>query len=162
MHSFSSRPHRRPGWPSLTWLVDVQRPPFPSAASRLSAANSDPHLLSSPQSNSSNACLTRRHESIRGVSSLENKSRTSRAGDLDDGVHMTFLKPSVPRLPDNSRSRGSQLPVFTQPSPLLYHTWHGYRVTHAHHVEVVVSACGNVSATPCGAAAAAPSEGANG
>jgi hypothetical protein len=45
-------------------------------------------------------------------------------------------------------------------SPLPYHARHGYMVTNAHRVEVVVGADGHASAPPSGAAADAPPAGA--
>jgi hypothetical protein len=50
--------------------------------------------------------------------------------------------------------------VGTSFSPLPCQAWHGYGVTNAHHVEVEVGADGHASATPSGAAAAAPPAGA--
>jgi hypothetical protein len=46
-------------------------------------------------------------------------------------------------------------------SPLPYQAWHGYMVANAHREEVEVSADGLASATPSGAAAAAPPAGAD-
>ena len=50
--------------------------------------------------------------------------------------------------------------VGTSLSPLPCQTWHSYMVTSAHRVEVEVGADGHASASPSGAAAAAPPAGA--
>jgi hypothetical protein len=75
------------------------------------------------QENSSNTCPARGHESIRGVSSFGKKHRTSRAGDLDAGVHIvfqTFLRIQASR---QRLIRGSQPPDFTCQAP--NHVRHG-------------------------------------
>jgi hypothetical protein len=74
------------------------------------AANSNPPVPSSPPKYPQGTGPARRHYSILGVSSLENKNRTSRLGDLGVGVHKYLQKLSVPSLPDIRQSRGSQLP----------------------------------------------------
>jgi hypothetical protein len=55
-------------------------------------ASLDPPVPPSPQGNPSDNGRARRHESIRGVLSLENRYRTSRAGDLDVYAQMIYLK----------------------------------------------------------------------
>jgi hypothetical protein len=81
---------------TLTWLVDFHErhalrllpgcpPPTP-----MPAAKSAARTLLAAKIYAANICLARGQECIWGVTSLEKKSRTSRAGDLGAGVHIVF------------------------------------------------------------------------
>jgi hypothetical protein len=80
-HGLSSASERR-----ALALLPGRPPPAPTPA-----ANSDPPIPSSPPK-SSDACPINGHKSILGVSSHEKKYRTSRAGDLGEGVQVIFSK----------------------------------------------------------------------
>jgi hypothetical protein len=105
------------------WLVGCQRAPCHGAASRLSAISSnapttsDPSVPSSPQNDPSDTYPACRHESFQEVSRLEKKYRTSRAGDLDDGVQIIYFKALRTKASRHVLIRGSQPPDFTPPSP---------------------------------------------
>jgi hypothetical protein len=107
---------------SLTWLVDCQRAPCPSAASEQSVAISNARRqlrsarTSSPPNDPRDTCLARRPESMHGASSLEKESRISREGDHDVGVLRIFLKAFRNESFRQLLIRGSQPPNFTPPS----------------------------------------------
>jgi hypothetical protein len=63
--------------------------------------------------------------SIQGISGLEKKYRTSRAGDFDVGEQITLLKALRTEASRHQLLRGSQPPDFTPPSPQSCHAWHG-------------------------------------
>jgi hypothetical protein len=66
------------------------------------------------------------------VSSHEKKYRTSRAEDLDAGVHIIFLKGPRTEAFRQLKIRGSQPPVFTPPSPQPGQVFHICIRTHMH------------------------------
>jgi hypothetical protein len=147
-------------------VVDAERAPFPSAATRLSAASSNtrvPPLIrpypSHQRSISEKPPPPPYRESICEFSVAKKHIGLAEREilGLEYGYYVFQNPPCIAfRQVLITRIAGTG----TSFSPLPCHTWHGYKVTSAHRVEVEVGADGLSSAPSSEAAAAAPPAGA--